>query len=249
MWMWTWWLKKMVEKLPSFGHHKVTIPKPFLNNLTLGQTNNLHPSSWLLFEWDPLKDLSNIIISTDVWGLYYEIQLHRCNRAWPMPNSVPRFHGWMTQGVGPQALVANLPTCCIVLSQTCRKEQSFPCSKWLSAHNLWNCCIAPSHTCLKEQSFLCSKWLSARKLCNCCIVPSHTCWKEKSFLCSKRLSARNLWNCCVVPSHTCQNEKSFFCSKMVNRHEDYPSPISHNVVELLWGSLLTFWGINKKKKA
>ncbi len=104
MWMWTWWPRKMVEKLPSFGHHKVTILKPLLNNLTLGPTNNLHPSSWLCFEWDPLKDLSNVIISKHmhgVWGLYYEIQLHRCSRAWPMPNSVPRFHGWMTRGVGP----------------------------------------------------------------------------------------------------------------------------------------------------
>jgi hypothetical protein len=183
MWMWTWWLRKMVENLPSFGHRKVTILKPFLNNLTLGPTNNLHPSSWLCFEWDPLKDRSNIIISKHmhrVWGLYYEIQLHRCSRAWPMPNSVPRFHRWMTRGVGPRLSVPNKPNCCIVLSQTCRKEQSFLCSKWLSARNLQNCCIAPSHTCWKEQSFLCSKRLSARKLCNFCIVSSHTHAEKKN---------------------------------------------------------------------
>jgi hypothetical protein len=109
MWMWTWRLRKMVEKK---GHHKVTILKPFLNNLTLGPTNNLHPSSWLRFEWDPLKDLSNIIISKHmhgVWGLYYEIQLHRCSRAWPISNSVPQFHGWMTREVAPRALSPQQP--------------------------------------------------------------------------------------------------------------------------------------------
>jgi hypothetical protein len=119
-----------------------------------------------------------------VWGLYYEIQLHRCSRAWPMPNSVPRVHGWMTRGVAPRLSVPNKPNSCIVLSQTCPKEQSFLCSKWLSTSNLQNCCIAPSPTHVEKNNH--SSVPSGFQPASCAIVVlyphTHAEKKNQSFV-------------------------------------------------------------------